>query len=188
MNVMAACADACSNSTGSVLEAFADAQMRLACACLWLLFVAANAALARYVWRGWRDGCGCIDKCVWRSPVRAALAALVNMLFPFVNIVFFHSASTSTQTPVGGGPAADPSPLEVLNLVAAVAVLTYILASAYTLFNPRGCHNQPCLLKTGTQVNDGDNTVDAMALLEEQPLTTGVAWERELSAALAKKR
>jgi hypothetical protein len=37
------------------------------------------------------------------------------------------------------------------------------------------------------QVNDGDNTVDAMALLEEQPLTTGVAWERELSAALAKK-
>lgn len=187
MNVMAACADACSNSTGSVLEAFADAQMRLTCVALWLLFVSANVALARYVWRGWRDGCGCIDKCVWRAPVRAALSAGVNMLFLFVNVVFFPSASTSTQTPVGGGPAADPSPLEVLNLVAAVAVLAYMFASVYTFLNPRDCHNQPCLLETDAQVNDGDNTADAMALLEEQPLTTGIAWERELSAALAKK-
>lgn len=187
MNVMAACADACSNSTGSVIEAFADAQMRLTCVALWLLFIATNVALAHYVWRGWRDGCGCIDKCVWRAPVRAALAAFVNMLFPFVNVVFFPSASTSTQTPVGGGPAADPSPLEVLNLVAAVAVLAYMFASAYTFLNPRDCHNQPCLLETDTQVNNGDNTTDAMALLEDQLLNPGVAWERELSVALAKK-
>lgn len=187
MNAMTACAEACSNPTGSALEALAEAQMRLTCVALWLLFVSANVALASYVWRGWRDGCGCVNKCVWRAPVRAALAAGVNMLFPFVNVVFFSSASTSTQTPVGGGPAADPSPLAVLTLVASVAVLACMFTSVYTLLNPRGCHNQPCLLKTGMQVNDGDNTVDAMALLEEQPLTTGVAWERELSAALAKK-
>lgn len=187
MNAMAACADAYSNSTGGVLEAFADAQMRIACIVLWLLFVAANVALANYVWRGRRNSCGCINKCVWRAPVRAALAAGVNMLFSFARDVFFPSASTSTQTPVGGGTAADPSPLEVLNLVAAVAVLAYMFASVYTFLNPRGCHNQPCLLETDTYVNDGDNTADAMTLLEEQPLNTGIAWERELAGALAKK-
>ena len=186
MNVMAACADACSNSTWSVIEAFADAQMRIVCICLWLLFVSANVALARYVWRGWRDGCRCINKCVWRAPVRAALAAGVNMLFPFVNVVFFSSASTSTQTPVGGGPAADPSPLAVLTLVASVAVLACMFTSAYTLLNPRGCHNQPCLLETNTQDSGGDES-DTMALLEDQLLNPGVAWERELSVALAKK-
>lgn len=186
MNVLAACAEACSNPTGSALGAFADAQMRLTCVALWLLFVTVNVALASYVWRGWRDGCGCINKCVWRAPVRAALAAGVNMLFPFVNVVFFPSASTSTKTPVGGDPAADPSPLAVLTLVASVAVLACMFTSAYTLLNPRGCHNQPCLLKTGTQDSGGDES-DAMALLEDQLLNPGVAWERELSAALAKK-
>ena len=55
MNAMAACADACSNSTGSGLEALAGVQMRIACIALWLLFVSANVALASYVWRGWRD-------------------------------------------------------------------------------------------------------------------------------------
>lgn len=187
MNAMAACADACSNSTGSVLEAFADAQTRIVWVCLWLLFVAVNVALASYVWRGWRDGCGCINKCVWRAPVRAALAAGVNMLFPFANNVFFSSASTSVRTPVGGGPAADPSPLAVLTLVASVAVLACMFTSAYTLLNPRGCHNQPCLLETGTQDSGGDES-DAMALLEDQPLTTGSAWEVELSSALLKDR
>lgn len=54
MNAMAACADAYSNSAGSLLETFADAQMRIVCVCLWLLFIAANVMLARYVWRGWR--------------------------------------------------------------------------------------------------------------------------------------
>ena len=78
----------------------------------------------------------------------------------------------------------DLPPLEVLTLVAMVAVLACMFASAYTLLNPRDCHNQPCLLETGTQVNDGDNTVDAMVLLEEQPLTTGGAWESELASAL----
>lgn len=186
MNAMAVCADACSNSTGSGLEAFADAQMRIVWVCLWLLFVAVNVALASYVWRGWRDSCGCINKCVWRAPVRAALAAGVNMLFPFANNVFFSSASTSVRTPVGGGPAADPSPLAVLTLVASVAVLACMFTSAYTLLNPRGCHNQPCLLETNTQDSGGDES-DAMTLLEYQPLNPGVAWERELSAALAKK-
>lgn len=187
MNSMAACADACSNSTGSALEAFTDAQMRIVWVCLWLLFVAVNVVLARYVWRGWRDSCGCINKCVWRAPVRAALAAGVNMLFPFANNVFFSSASTSVRTPVGGGPAADPSPLAVLTLVASVAVLACMFTSAYTLLNPRGCHNQPCLLETGTQDSGGDES-DAMALLEDQPLTTGSAWEVELSSALLKDR
>ena len=187
MNVLAACADARSNSTVSALEAFTDAQMRIACICLWLLFVAVNVVLASYVWRGWRDSCECIDKCVWRAPVRAALAAGVNMLFPFANNVFFSSASTSVRTPVGGGPAADPSPLAVLTLVASVAVLACMFTSAYTLLNPRGCHNQPCLLETGTQDSGGDES-DAMALLEEQPLTTGSAWEVELSSALLKDR
>lgn len=187
MNAMAACADACSNSTWGGLEALAGVQMRIACIALWLLFVAVNVVLASYVLRGWRDSCGCINKCVWRAPVRAALAAVVNMLFPFASVVFFPSASTSARTPICGGPAAAPSPLAVLTLVATVTVLAYMFASAYTLLNPRDCHNQPCLLETDAQVNDGDNTADAMALLEEQPLTTGIAWERELSAALAKK-
>lgn len=74
MNAMAACADACSNSTGSGLEALAGVQMRIACIALWLLFVAVNVALASYVLRGWRDSCGCINKCVWRAPVRVARA------------------------------------------------------------------------------------------------------------------
>lgn len=188
MNVLAACADACSNSTGSALGAFADAQMRIVWVCLWLLFVAVNVALASYVWRGWCDSCGCINKCVWRAPVRAALAAGVNMLFPFVNVVFFSSASTSVRTPVGGGPAADPSPLAVLTLVASVAVLAYMCAAIYTFLNPRGCHNQPCLLETDTYVNDGDNMADAMVLLEDRPLSPGVSWERELAGALGRKQ
>jgi len=74
----------------------------------------------------------------------------------------------------------------VLTLVASIAVLACMFTSVYTLLNPRGCHNQPCLLKTGTQDSGGDES-DAMALLEEQPLNPGVAWERELSVALAKK-
>lgn len=188
MNAMAACADACSNSTGSGLEALAGVQMRLTYVALWLLFVSANVALASYVWRGWRDSCGCINKCVWRAPVRAALAAVVNMLFPFASAVFFPSASTSVRTPVGGGPAADPSPLAVLTLVAAVTVLACIFTSAYTLLNPRGCHNQPCLLETDTYVNDGDNMADAMVLLEDRPLSPGVSWERELAGALGRKQ
>lgn len=187
MNSMAACADAYNNSTGSVLGAFADAQMRISCIVLWLLFIAANAMLARYVWRGWRDSCGCINKCVWRAPVRAALAAGVNVLFPFVSVVFFPSASTSTRTPVGGGPATSLSPLAALTLVATVTVFAYMLASAYTLLNPRGCHNQPCLLETNTRVNDGDNTSDAMVQWKDRLLSPGVSWERELSVALAKK-
>lgn len=185
MNAMTACAEACSNPTGSVLEAFADAQMRIVC--IWLLFIAANVELSHYVWRGWRDSCGCIDKCVWRTPVRAALAAFVNMLFTFVNIVFFSSASTSTRTPVGGGPAAAPSPLAVLTLVASAAVLAYMCAAIYTFLNPRGCHNQPCLLETNTQDSDGDSAADAIAQLEDRMLSPGVSWECELSAALAKK-
>lgn len=188
MNAMNACADAYSNSTGGVLEAFADAQMRIACIVLWLLFVAANVALANYVWRGRRNSCGCINKCVWRAPVRAALAAGVNMLFPFARAVFFPSASTSVRTPVGGGPAADPSPLAVLALVATVTVLACMFTSAYTLLNPRGCHNQPRLLETDTYVNDGDNMAGAMALLEDRPLSPGVSWERELAGALGRKQ
>ena len=183
---MAACAEACSNHTGSVLEAFADAQMRIACIVLWLSFIAANVALARYVWRGRRDSCGC-NKCVWRAPVRAALAAGVNMLFPFVNVVFFPSASTSTQTPVGGGPAADTSPLAALTLAATVAILAYMFTSAYTLLNPRDCHNQPCLLETGAQDSGGDDKADAMVEWKDRLLSPGVSWELELSAALAKK-
>ena len=81
----------------------------------------------------------------------------------------------------------DLPPLSALAFVAMVAVLACMFAAIYTFLNARDCHNQPCLLETGTQVNDGDNTVDAMVLLEEQPLTTGGAWERELSAVLAKK-
>lgn len=187
MNAMAACAEACSNSTGSALVAFADLQMRIACIGLWLLFVVVNARLAGYVWRGRRDNCGCISKCFLRAPLRAMLAAFVNMLFPIASTVFFPSASTSTRTPVGGGPVAAPSPVAVLTFVASVVVLAYLLVIVYTFLNPRGCHNQPCLLETDTQVNDGDNAADAMALLEDRLLSPGVAWERELSAALAKK-
>lgn len=186
MNAMTACADACSNSTGSVLEAFADAQMRIACIVLWLLFVAVNVALARYVWRGWRDSCGC-NRCVWRAPVRAALAAGVNMLFPLADTVLFPSASMSVRTPVGGGPAADPSPLAVLTLVAAVAVLACMFASVYTLLNPRGCHNQPCLLKTGTQDSGGDE-MGAMVEWKDRLLSPSVSWERELAGALGRKQ
>jgi hypothetical protein len=175
---MAACAEACSNSTGSALEAFADVQMRIVCIGLWLLFAIANARFAGYVWRGWRDrdSCGCISKCFMRAPLRAMLAAFVNMLFPIANTVFFPSASTNTRTPVA-----------VLTFVASVVVLAYLLVIVYTFLNPRGCHNQPCLLETDTQVNDGDNAADAMTLLEDRLLSPGAAWERELSVALAKK-
>lgn len=178
MNTMAACAEACSNSTGSALEAFADVQMRIVCIGLWLLFAIANARFAGYVWRGWRDrdSCGCISKCFMRAPLRAMLAAFVNMLFPIANTVFFPSASTNTRTPVA-----------VLTFVASVVVLAYLLVIVYTFLNPRGCHNQPCLLETDTQVNDGDNAADAMTLLEDRLLSPGAAWERELSVALAKK-
>lgn len=186
MNTMAACAEACSNSTGSALEAFADVQMRIACIGLWLLFVIANARLAGYVWRGRRDNCGCISKCFLRAPLRAMLAAFVNMLFPIAGVIFFPSASTSTRTPVGGGPAAAPSPVAALTFVASVIVLTYLCVTAYTVLNRLPCHNQPCLLETNTQ-DSGDNAADAMTLLEDRLLSPGVAWERELSAALAKK-
>lgn len=178
MNTMAACAEACSNSTGSALEAFADVQMRIACIGLWLLFVTANARFAGYVWRGWRDrdSCGCISKCFMRAPLRAMLAAFVNMLFPIANTVFFPSASTNTRTPVA-----------VLTFVASVVVLAYLCVTVYTVLNRPPCHNQPYLLETDTQVNDGDNAADAMTLLEDRLLSPGVSWERELSAALAKK-
>ena len=187
MNAMAACAEACSNSTGSALVAFADLQMRIACIGLWLLFVVVNARLAGYVWRGRRDNCGCISKCFLRAPLRAMLAAFVNMLFPIASTVFFPSASTSTRTPVGGGPVAAPSPVAVLTFVASVVVLAYLCVTVYTVLNRPPCHNQPCLLETDTQVNDGDNAADAMALLEDRLLSPGAAWERELSVALAKK-
>lgn len=187
MNAMAACAEACSNSTGSLPEAFADVQMRIVCIGLWLLFAIANARLAGYVWRGWRDSCGCISKCFMRTPLRAMLAAFVNMLFPITNTVFFPSASTSTRTPVGGGPAAAPSPVAALTFVASVVVLAYLCVTVYTVLNRPPCHNQPYLLETDTQVNDGDNAADAMTLLEDRLLSPGVSWERELSAALAKK-
>ena len=189
MNTMAACAEACSNSTGSALEAFADVQMRIVCIGLWLLFAIANARFAGYVWRGWRDrdSCGCINKCVWRAPVRAALAAVVNMLFPIADTVFFRSVSHRVRTYFGGGPAVAQSPLSALAFAATVAVLAYMCAAIYTFLNARGCHNQPCLLETNTQVNDGDNAADAMTLLEDRLLSPGVAWERELSAALAKR-
>lgn len=187
MNAMAACAEAYSNSTGGALEAFADGQMRLARICLWLLFVAANMALAHYVWRGWRDSCGCINKCVWRAPTRSALAAGVNMLFSFANVVFFPSASTSVRTPVGGGPAAAPSPLAVLTLVASAAVLAYMCAAIYTFLNQRGCHNQPCLLETGTQ-DSGEDEADAMVEWKDRLSSPGVSWERELAGALGRKQ
>lgn len=188
MNSMTACAEAYSSSTCETLELFADMGLLVVYVGLWLLFVSVNDRLIRYVWRGWRDSCGCINKCVWRAPMRAALAAVVNMLFPIADNVFFRSASTSVRTPVGGGPAADPSPLAVLTLVAAVTVLACIFTSAYTLLNPRGCHNQPCLLETDTYVNDGDNMADAMVLLEDRPLSPGVSWERELAGALGRKQ
>lgn len=187
MNAMAACAEACSNSTGNLPEAFADVQMRIVCIGLWLLFVIVNARLAGYVWRGRRDNCGCISKCFMRAPLRAMLAAFVNMLFPITNTVFFPSASTSTRTPVGGGPAAAPSPVAALTFVASVVVLAYLLVIVYTFLNPRGCHNQPCLLETNTQDSGGDNAADAMTLLEDRLLSPGAAWEIELSVALAKK-
>ena len=181
---MATCAEAYSGSTCEALGLFADMWLLVVYVGRWLLFVSVNDRLIRYMWRGWRDSCGCISKCVWRAPIRAALAAGVNMLFPIADALFFRPASHRVRTYFGGGPAAAPSPLEVLTLVAMVAVLACMFASAYTLLNPRNCHSQPCLLETGTQVNDGDNTVDAMVLLGEQPLTTGGAWESELASAL----
>lgn len=189
MNAMAACAEACSNSAGSALEAFVDVQMRIACIGLWLLFVSANARLAGYVWGGWRDrdSCGCINKCFMRAPLRAMLAVFVNMLFPIANTVFFPSSSTSARTPVGDGPAAAPSPVAALTFVAAVVVLTYLLVTVYAFLNPRGCHNQPYLLETNTQ-DSGDNAADAMAQLEDHLLSPGVAWERELAGALGRKQ
>lgn len=123
-----------------------------------------------------------------RAPLRAMLAAFVNMLFPIANVVFFPSASTSTRTPVGGGPAAVPSPVAALTFVAAVVVLAYLLVIVYTFLNPRNCHNQPCLLETNTQDSGGDNAADAMTLLEDRPLSPGAAWEVELSSALLKDR
>lgn len=189
MNAMAACAEACSNSTGSALEAFVDMQTRIACIGLWLLFVAANVHLASYVWRGWRDrdSCGCISKCFMRASLRAMLAVFVNMLFPIANTVFFPSSSTSVRTPVGDGTAADPSPVAALTFVAAVVVLTYLLVTVYTFLNPRGCHSQPCLLETNTQ-DSGDNAADAMVQWENQTFSCGIAWERELASALGRKQ
>lgn len=180
MSVMAdgsaACAEACSGSSvDSMLRALADVGTGIFCIALWLLFVAINARLAGYVWRGWLDSCGC-SKCVMRAPLRAMLAVLVNMLFPIANAVFLPSSSTSARTSV-----------TALTFVAAVVVLAYMLASIYTLLNPRDRHNQPCLLETNTQ-DSGDNAADVMAQLEEQPLITGVAWEVELSSALLKGR
>lgn len=187
MNAMAACAEACSNSTGSALVAFADLQMRIACIGLWLLFVVVNARLAGYVWRGRRDNCGCISKCFLRAPLRAMLAAFVNMLFPIASTVFFPSASTSTRTPVGGGPVAAPSPVAVLTFVASVVVLAYLLVIVYTFLNPRDCHNQPCLLETNTQDSGGDNAADSMVQRENQTIRCGIAWGRELAGALGRK-
>lgn len=187
MNTMAACAEAYSSSTREALELFADMGLLVVYVGLWLLFVSVNDRLIRYVWRGWRDSCGCINKCVWRAPVRAALAAVVNMLFPIADTVFFRSVSHRVRTYFGGGPAVAQSPLSALAFAATVAVLAYMCAAIYTFLNARGCHNQPCLLETNTQVNDGDNAADAMTLLEDRLLSPGVAWERELSAALAKR-
>lgn len=188
MNSMAVCAEAYSGSTCEALELFADIGMLIVCVGLWLLFASVNDRLIRYVWRGWRDSCGCISKCVWRAPMRVALATVVNMLFPIADTLFFRSASHRVRTYFGGGPAVAQSPLSALAFVATVAVLAYMCAAIYTFLNARDCHNQPCLLETDTQVNDGDNTADAMVLLEEQPLTTGSAWERELAGALGRKQ
>lgn len=120
--------------------------------------------------------------------MRAALAAVVNMLFPIADNVFFRSVSHHVRTYFGGGPAVAQSPLSALVFVATVAVLAYMCAAIYTFLNARGCHNQPCLLETDTQVNDSDNMADTMVLLEEQPLTTGSAWERELAGALGREK
>jgi len=188
VNAMTACAEAYSSSTCEALELFADMGLLVVCVGIWLLFVSVNDRLIRYVWRGWRDSCGCISKCVWRAPMRAALAAVVNMLFPIADNVFFRSVSHRVRTYFGGGPAVAQSPLSALVFVATVAVLAYMCAAIYTFLNARGCHNQPCLLETDTQVNDSDNMADTMVLLEEQPLTTGSAWERELAGALGREK
>lgn len=186
MNDMTACAETYSSSTCDALESFANMGALIICLGLWLLFISVNDRFIRYVWRGWRDGCGCIDKCVWRAPVRAALAAVVNTLFPIADNVFFRSASHHARTYFGGGPDVAQSPLSALVFVATVAVLAYMCAAIYTFLNARGCHNQPRLLETGTQDSGGDES-DAMALLEDQLLNPGVVWEHELSAALGKR-
>ena len=184
MNSTTTCAEAYSSSTCEALGLFADMGLLVVYVGLWLLFVSVNDRLIRYVWRGWRDSCGCISKFVWRAPIRAALAAGVNMLFPIAEALFFRPASHRVRTYFGGGPAVAQSPLSALAFVATVAVLARMCAAIYAFLNARDCHNQPCLLETGTQVNDGDNTVDVMVLLEEQPLTTGGAWESGLASAL----
>lgn len=185
MNPMAACAEDYSSSTCDALELFVDMGLLVICVGLWLLLVSVNDRLIRYVWRGWRDSCGC-NKCVWRSPMRAALAAGVNMLFPISDTVFFRSASHRVRTFVGDVPAVAQSPLSVLAFVATVAALAYICAAIYTLLNARNCHNQPCLLETGAQDSGGDEA-DAVVQWENQTISCGDAWERELAGALGRK-
>lgn len=186
MNAMAACAEAYSSSTCDALELFVDMGLLIVCVGLWLLFVSVNDRLIRYVWRGWRDSCGC-NRCVWRTPIRAALAAGVNMLLPIADTVFFRSASHRVRTFVGDVPAAAHSLLSALAFAATVTALSYICAAIYTFLNARNCHNQPCLLETGAQDSGGDEA-DAMVQWENQTISCGIAWERELAGALGRKQ
>lgn len=192
MNAMTACADACSNSTGIVLGAFADAQMRIACIVLWLLFVAVNVALASYVWRGRRNICGC-ESCCLRAVGRPMLAAACNMALPFVGYFFVPEQSFSAQRDVvGGNPGANNAPMSMLFtlfVMALVAVFAYCSVAAKTPLSPYRRYDGECRRESARQQDEvsADTIADTMALLEDQLLSPGVSWERELSVALAKK-
>lgn len=179
-------------SGDALFRGLSELTTRLSFATLFFIFVAANVVLARYVWRGRRNCCGC-ESCWLRAIGRSMLAAACNMAIPFVGYFFVPEQSFSAQQGVvGGNPGADNAPMAmlfVLSVMALVAVFAYCSVAAKAPLPPyRRCDGE-CHRESARQQDEGSaNTVtDAMSALEGQPLNCGVAWERELSAALAKK-
>ena len=121
------------------------------------------------------------------------LAAACNMALPFGGYLFVPEQSFSAQRAVvGGNPGADNAPMSmlfVLSVMALVVVFAYCSVAAKTSLSQYRRYDGECRRESASQQDESstDTIADTMALLEEQPLTTGVSWERELSAALAKK-
>lgn len=176
----------------ALFRGLSELTARLAFATLFFLFVAANVALARYVWRGRRDGCGC-DACASRAVVRSMFAVACNMAFPFVGYFFVPEQSFSAQQAVvGGNPGAGNAPMAMLfalSVMALVVVFAYCSVAAKAPLPPYRRCDGGCRRESASQQDEGNaNTVtDAISMLEGQPLNCGVAWERELAGALAKK-
>lgn len=176
----------------ALFRGLSELTARLAFATLFFLFVVANVALACYVWRGRRNICRC-ESCCLRPVGRPMIAAACNMALPFVGYLFVPEQSFSAQRAVvGGNPDTDNAPMSmlfVLSVMALVAVFAYCSVAAKTPLSPYRRYDGECRLESARQQDESsaDAIADTMALLEEQPLTTGIAWERELSAALAKK-